>query len=99
MRRPPLSEADLERHLLRMSVGALHADRQTCDRCRRTPLVGEVVYTYRRGARLCSLCKGRRREEPLASEPVRHGEEIRAERLRPREPRADREPRVLDRRG
>jgi hypothetical protein len=84
MRRQPISEADLERQLLRRSVSSLHAERLQCDRCKRTPLVGEVVYRYPRSRTFCALCIGHRRDRPLATIPVRHGEEIRAQRLTPR---------------
>lgn len=84
MRRQPIAEADLERQLLRRSVSSLHAERLCCDRCRRTPLVGEVVYRYPRERTICALCVAYRRDRPLASIPVRHGEEIRAQRLTPR---------------
>ena len=84
MRRQPISETDLERQLLRRSVSSLHADRLRCARCKRTPLVGEVVYRYPRERTICALCVSYRRDRPLATIPVRHGEEIRAERLTPR---------------
>lgn len=84
MRRQPISEADLERQLLRRSVSSLHAERLCCDRCRRTPLVGEVVYRYARGRTICALCRPYRKDRPLASVPVRHGDEVRAQRLTPR---------------
>lgn len=83
MRRQPISEADLERQLLRRSVSSLHAERLCCDRCKRTPLVGEVVYRYPRERTICALCVPYRRDRPLATIPVRHGEEIRAQRLTP----------------
>lgn len=84
MRRQPISEADLERHLLRVSVSSLHAERLCCDRCKRTPLVGEVVYRYPKERTFCALCRVTRKDEPIASIPVRHGEEIRATRMQPR---------------
>lgn len=84
MRRQPISEADLERQLLRRSVSSLHAERLQCDRCKRTPLVGEVVYRYARSRTICALCTAYRRDRPIATIPVRHGEEIRAQRLTPR---------------
>lgn len=84
MRRQSLSEADLERHLLRRTVSELHADRLRCDRCKRTPLVGEVVYRYAKGRTMCALCRPTRREMPVEALPVRHGEEIRAQRLTPK---------------
>jgi hypothetical protein len=49
--------------LERRSVRALAADRQTCDHCRRTPLVGERIFFY--GERMvCALCRHLRREPP-----------------------------------
>jgi len=84
MRREPISEPDLERHLLRIGVSSLHADRLCCDRCGRTPLVGEVVYRYRKERTVCALCRPLTKGEPIASLPVRHGQEIRAQRLTPR---------------
>lgn len=83
MRRQPISERDLELQLLRRSVDALNAERLTCHRCHRTPLVGEVVYRYRKERTICSLCRPMQRGEPIASVPVRHGPEIVARRLRP----------------
>jgi hypothetical protein len=83
MRRQPISEADLERHLLRASVSHLHAERLRCDRCKRTPLVGEVVYRMAKDRTICALCLPMRKDRPIASIPVRHGEEIRARRLQP----------------
>ncbi|HEX4466203.1 MAG TPA: hypothetical protein VH025_03375 [Solirubrobacteraceae bacterium] len=65
-----------ERVLLRHSVGMLEADRSCCADCGRTPLTGEQVHLYE-GSRhpiVCELCRPLRRESPLASELVRHGE-------------------------
>jgi hypothetical protein len=69
----------LERVLLRRSVGALEADRNCCADCGRTPLTGEHVHFYAVGKQhleriVCELCRSRRRDVPLASEPVRHCE-------------------------
>ena len=66
----------LERFLLRRSVGALEADRSRCADCGRTPLIGEHVHVFggRRTRLVCELCRLTRRESPLASELVRHGE-------------------------
>jgi hypothetical protein len=63
-----------ERMLLRRSVGVLTAARNRCADCERTPLVGERVHLYgERGGRIvCELCRPLRREEPVASEIVRH---------------------------
>jgi hypothetical protein len=73
----------LERVLLRRSVGALEADRHRCADCGRTPLAGEHVHIYgsppaRPPARaegiVCELCRTLRREAPVATEIVRHSE-------------------------
>lgn len=69
-----LSEADLERELLRRSVGALSADRHPCADCGRTPLTGERVHRYPRGTVVCELCRRLRKAEPDATELVRHCE-------------------------
>ena len=54
-----ISEGDLERELLRKSVGALAAGRASCDDCGRTPLVGERVHLLRATARSSATCAGR----------------------------------------
>jgi hypothetical protein len=67
----------LERRLLMRGIGALSADRSRCADCGRTPLVGEHVHLYERSGSpeaVCELCRQLRREPPLASELVRHGE-------------------------
>jgi len=64
----------LERWLLRGAVGALVAGRATCRDCGRTPLVGERIHHYASGRMLCELCRRRRREDPVSSEPVRSSE-------------------------
>jgi len=69
-----ISEPELERELLRKSVGALAAGRASCCDCGRTPLVGESVYVYARGELVCELCRPRRREQPERSETVHHSE-------------------------
>lgn len=86
---PTISEVDLERHLLRASVSSLHAERLCCDRCKRTPLVGEVVYRMPKRKTICALCLPHRKDQPIQAIPVRHGEEIRAQRITPR-PTSDR---------
>lgn len=68
------TKADLERFLLRRGVGDLAAGRSRCGSCRRTPLVGEEVFFYESGRMLCALCRPRRREAPVAVEPVRSPE-------------------------
>ncbi len=69
-----IDEQDLERALLRKSVGSLAGLRHRCADCGRTPLVGETVHRYAGGATVCELCRPLRRGEPAASEPVRHSE-------------------------
>ena len=77
-----LSELDLERELLRKSVGALTATRCTCSDCGRTPLVGEQIHHYGRGELVCELCRLLRRSAPERSELVRHSEAGHTVRLR-----------------
>ena len=64
----------LERELLRKGVGTRTRAGQRCADCSRTPLIGETVYHYSRGAMCCELCRPMRREEPVHSELV-HGPE------------------------
>jgi len=80
-----IDERDLERALLRRSVGALTVDRALCADCGRTPLIGETLYRYVDGVRVCELCRPLRREEPAGSERVRnseYGHAVRVQRLR-----------------
>lgn len=81
---PLLSETDLERALLRKSVGRLAAGRHACHECGRTPLVGERIYVFARSLVVCALCRPRRRGEPERSELVRHSERGHTVRLRRR---------------
>jgi hypothetical protein len=76
MLRPVLgiSEGDLERELLRKSVGALAAGRPKCHGCGRTPLVGERVHLFADGTLLCDLCRPGRSDLPERSEAVHHSE-------------------------
>lgn len=60
--------------LLRNSIGALHSERPNCSRCRRLPLVGELIHELESGREVCSLC--------LAGSGGRDGEPIRSERVR-----------------
>jgi hypothetical protein len=69
-----ISEPDLERELLRKSVGAQAAGRATCDDCGRSPLVGERLHRYGDGALNCDLCKARRDDPPERSYVVHHSE-------------------------
>ena len=79
-----LTEDDLERQLLRRSVGALAAGRHECADCGRTPLVGEHVHRYQRGDVVCELCRPGRRAAPVSSDLVRHSERGHTVRLRAR---------------
>jgi hypothetical protein len=76
----------LERLLLRRGVGALEEGRHRCSACGRSPLIGESVHLYegREQVYLCELCRGLRREPPVASDVVRHSEHGHAVRLLPR---------------
>ena len=69
-----IDEQDLERALLRKSVGALAHRRDCCADCGRTPLIGETLHRYAGGLTVCELCRPLRRGEPVASELVRHSE-------------------------
>ena len=69
-----IDEQDLERALLRRSVGVLADARPQCADCGRTPLIGETVHLYARGTSVCELCRPLRRGEPELSERVRHSE-------------------------
>jgi hypothetical protein len=82
-----IDEQDLERALLRRSVGARADDHHDCVDCGRTPLVGETLYHYAGGPTVCELCRPLRRDEPVESERVRHSEHGNAVRVR-RLPRA-----------
>ena len=71
LRRP--DRDDLERELLRKSVGALTAGRHECADCGRTPLVGEHVHRYgarRRGLR--AVPPGAPRRRPSSRHRARH---------------------------
>jgi hypothetical protein len=77
-----IDEQDLERALLRKSVGTLSDGRHDCADCGRTPLVGETLYHYAAGVTVCELCRPLRRGEPVESERVRHSEYGNAVRVR-----------------
>ena len=65
----------LELAILRRSVGEIAAGCERCDRCHRTPLVGERVYMYGADRMLCELCRALEREPPASSRLV-HGPEF-----------------------
>ncbi|MBV9310687.1 MAG: hypothetical protein JOZ73_07640 [Solirubrobacterales bacterium] len=66
---------DLELALLRRGVDERVAGSERCERCHRTPLIGERVYQYGPRLVLCELCRWRQREEPTGSRLV-HGPEF-----------------------
>jgi hypothetical protein len=93
MARPDVTidEQDLERALLRKSVGSLAGASRRCADCGRTPLIGETLHRYGGGVVVCELCRPLRRERPEHSEPVRtseHGLAVRVQRLGPASPPA-----------
>jgi hypothetical protein len=67
--------AGLELALLRRGVDQISAGRERCQRCRRTPLVGERVYLYEPERLLCELCRALERKLPLSSHLI-HGPEF-----------------------
>jgi DNA-directed RNA polymerase subunit RPC12/RpoP len=69
-----LTEIDLERELLRQSVGRMGAGRYICADCGRTPLIGERVHSYALDTVVCELCRPRHAAAPDASHHVRHHE-------------------------
>jgi hypothetical protein len=76
MHRPDEHDIEqFERLQLRRSVSALEADRDSCEDCGRTPLVGEHVHLHSsvQGV-VCELCSPLRHEHPVATELVRHSE-------------------------
>jgi hypothetical protein len=83
---PTIDEQDLERALLRKSVGVLAGDLHRCADCGRTPLIGETLYRFAGAATVCELCKPLRRGEPESRERVRNSEcasTVRIHRLTP----------------
>ena len=66
---------ELELALMRRGVDELVAGEERCERCRRTPLVGERVYTYGSRTVLCELCRVLRRDQPDDSRLI-HGPEF-----------------------
>ena len=66
----------------RAVVGVLAEDRARCSDCGRTPLIGEDVHRYERGAVVCELCRQLRPDAPESTERVRHSEYGQAVRLR-----------------
>ena len=77
-----IDEQDLERALLRKSVGALTTEAARCADCGRAPLIGETLYRYAPETTICELCRPLRRGEPVGSQLVRHSEHGNAVRVR-----------------
>lgn len=74
----------LEKALLRRSMGERETHRHRCIHCHRTPLTGEVVHIYATaaGERLvCELCRPLRRESPARSELMHAPEHERSVRV------------------
>jgi hypothetical protein len=68
---------DLAALMVHRSIGSLRPSRDTCGKCRRTPLAGELLHELDSGRLLCDLCfaalpEGRRRA--VRSERVHVGE-------------------------
>jgi hypothetical protein len=59
--------------ILRRSLGAVGHNRDTCSRCHRTPVAGELMHTFESDEVLCSLC--------LASLPETERSPLRSERV------------------
>ena len=46
---------ELSSLILRRSLGAVGHNRDSCSRCHRTPVAGELMHTFETGRILCSL--------------------------------------------
>jgi hypothetical protein len=75
MQSPVRDMPELELALLRRGVDEMAAGCERCERCHRTPLVGERVYVYESGSIACELCRALKRDTPHASRVV-HGPEF-----------------------
>jgi hypothetical protein len=63
--------------LVRHSLDILNSEGPRCSRCRRSPLVGELVHVLKSGRRVCSLCVARlpsRQGAPVGSERIHASE-------------------------
>ncbi len=75
MDEPMRDTSELEIELLRRGVDQRVAGSERCERCRRTPLIGERVYVYEGGEGgtiLCELCRVLEPRAPVGSRIV-HG--------------------------
>jgi hypothetical protein len=59
--------------ILRRSLGAVGHNCDSCSRCHRTPVAGELMHTFESGNVFCSLC--------LASLPEAERSPLRSERV------------------
>lgn len=75
-------ESDLERELLRQGVDGRGAEQRRCDRCHRTPLIGERVAHYEGGDMRCELCASMHRERPVSETLVKHAPDGPSSRVR-----------------
>ncbi|MFT4034668.1 MAG: hypothetical protein QM679_03720 [Patulibacter sp.] len=75
-------EDDLERALLRHGVDGRDSEHRRCDRCHRTPLIGERVAHYDDGAMRCELCASVCRIAPRSESLVKHAPEGPSSRVR-----------------
>lgn len=64
---------ELSSLILRRSLGAVGHNRDSCSRCHRTPVAGELMHTFETGRILCSLC--------LASLPEAERSPLRSDRV------------------
>ena len=74
----------LEKALLRRSMGEHETRRHRCVHCHRTPLTGERVYLYETASEerlVCELCRPLRREAPVRSELMHAPEHERSVRV------------------
>jgi hypothetical protein len=77
----------LEKALLRRSMGEHESRLHRCVHCHRTPLTGEMVHVYGGASSerlVCELCRPLRREPPVRSELMHAPEHVRSVRIAPR---------------
>ena len=72
---PDERDRELQVALVRRAVDQRDADRERCQACQRTPLVGERVYLDERGGLYCELCRALD-TEPITESRVVHGPEF-----------------------
>jgi hypothetical protein len=67
MKPPGDDRGELELALLHRAMVQQAGVAHRCERCRRTPLIGERVYLYERDVMLCELCRASQRNPPSQS--------------------------------